>query len=98
MGSNQETSKLEINWKRTRTFFLWGAVFIAPLLHVAYAKVFPYLIPEMTTIAALKKVSLDQFIVAPFIMLVFYPFTAFFNGRPMNEARSEEHTYELQSP
>ncbi len=40
----------------------------------------------MTTIAALKKVSLDQFIVAPFIMLVFYPFTAFFNGRPMNEA------------
>ena len=57
--NNKTPSESTYNWKRTRTFFLWGSVVIAPFLHVAYAKVFPYLVPELTTVGAMKKLALD---------------------------------------
>ncbi len=40
----------------------------------------------MTTLGAMKKVVLDQMIIAPIIMLIFYPCMALFNGRPINDA------------
>ena len=58
-NTNNKESSLKIDWKRNRTFLLWGAVVIAPFLHVAYAKVFPYLVPELTTLGAMKKLALD---------------------------------------
>ena len=57
--NNKTITANTYDWKRTRTFFLWGAVVIAPFLHLAYAKVFPYLVPELTKVGAMKKLVLD---------------------------------------
>ena len=89
VNSNIKDKLFKIDWKRSKAFFLWGAVVNAPFLHVAYSKVFPYLVPELTTIGAMKKLVLDLSIRAPTLAFIFYPCTALFNGRTMKDARED---------
>ena len=51
--------KKEFNFTRTRTFFIMGTFFVAPILHVSYSKILPRLVPEVTPIGAIKKLALD---------------------------------------
>ena len=57
--NNKPVTENTYDLKRTRTFFLWGAVVVAPVLHLAYSKVFPYLVPELTKVGAVKKLVLN---------------------------------------
>ena len=63
-----------------KSFFLWGSIIIAPILHFSYAKIFPIIVPELTKKGALKKLVLDRVFVAPILMLLFYPAINLFEG------------------
>ena len=52
------------NYKRTRTFFFLGSLFIAPFLHFNYSYTLPYIatiggFSSSRTVQALKKVFFD---------------------------------------
>ena len=47
------------NLQRTKSFFLIGTFFVAPILHMNYSKIYPLLVPEATTAGALKKLAID---------------------------------------
>jgi hypothetical protein len=36
-----------------------GTFYVAPILHVSYSKILPYLVPELTATGALKKLAVD---------------------------------------
>ena len=40
--------KKEYNFDRTKTFFIMGTLYVAPILHVSYSKILPALVPEAT--------------------------------------------------
>jgi protein Mpv17 len=63
-----------------------GTFFVAPILHVSYSKILPWLVPEVTAAGALKKLAVDQLIAAPLIILFFYPAINFVEGKPMSRA------------
>ena len=72
------------NFNRSKTFFLVGTFFIAPILHVNYSKILPYLVPEISAVGALKKLAFDQLVAAPLIILCFYPVINFIEGKPLS--------------
>ncbi len=55
----QGEAKHSFNFNRTKTFFIMGTFYVAPILHVSYSKILPYLVPEITATGALKKLALD---------------------------------------
>ena len=65
------------NYKRTRTFFLLGSLFIAPFLHFNYSYTLPYIATiggtsASRTVTALKKVFFDQTVLASSFFVMFY--------------------------
>jgi hypothetical protein len=69
------------NFQRTKTFFIIGTFYVAPILHVSYSKILPRLVPETTAIGAVKKLALDQLVAAPLILLFFFPVINVVEGR-----------------
>jgi hypothetical protein len=61
-----------------------GTFFIAPILHVSYSKILPYLVPEATAVGALKKLALDQLVAAPLILAFFYPAIYLVEGKSLS--------------
>ena len=84
--SKQGETKHTFNFNRTKTFFIMGTFYVAPILHVSYSKILPYLVPELTATGALKKLALDQLVAAPLIMLGFYPAINLVQGKSMASA------------
>ena len=78
--------KKDYNFNRTKTFFMMGTLYVAPILHVSYSKILPALVPEVTAVGALKKLALDQLIAAPLIILFFYPAINLVEGKPLSSA------------
>lgn len=76
--------KTTFSFKRTQTFFIMGTFFVAPILHMSYSKILPYLVPEATAKGALKKLAIDQLVAAPIIILLFYPMINFVEGKPLS--------------
>ena len=56
---NRQKKTFTFDVKRVRTFFLWGALVVAPTLHLCYARIFPWLVPELTMVGGMKKLFLD---------------------------------------
>ena len=71
-------------FQRTKTFFLMGTFFIAPILHVNYSYLLPYMVPNVTPMGAIQKLAIDQLIAAPLIMLIFYPVINVVEGKPIS--------------
>ena len=71
---------------RTRTFFIMGTFYVAPILHVMYSRVLPALVPEVTAVGAVKKLLIDQLGAAPLIMLGFFPAINFVEGKPFSQS------------
>ena len=86
VSENYSKKETTYNVTRMRTFFLWGALIVAPMLHISYTRLYPWLVPELTTKGAFKKLAIDQFGLAPVLMLMFYPSKNLFEGRPMSNA------------
>jgi protein Mpv17 len=83
----KEKRAYDIN--RTKTFFIMGAFFIAPILHVSYSKILPSLVPEVSATGALKKLALDQLVAAPLIIAFFYPAINIVEGKPLSSALAD---------
>jgi protein Mpv17 len=81
--------KKEYNFDRTKTFFIMGTLYVAPILHVSYSKILPALVPEATAVGALKKLALDQLVAAPLIILFFYPAINLVEGKPLSSAMTD---------
>ena len=58
-----------------------GTFYVAPILHVSYSKVLPYLVPEATAVGAVKKLAIDQLVAAPLILMFFFPVINLVEGR-----------------
>ena len=67
--------------KRTRTFFVIGTFYVAPILHISYSKVLPWLVPETSAVGAIKKLAIDQLIAAPIILAFPFPIINVVEGR-----------------
>ena len=84
--TKDEQEKKDYNFNRTKTFFMMGTLYVAPILHVSYSKILPALVPEVTAVGALKKLAIDQLIAAPLIILFFYPAINLVEGKPLSSA------------
>jgi protein Mpv17 len=78
--------KKDYNFSRTKTFFIMGTFYVAPILHVSYSKILPALVPEVSAVGAVKKLAIDQLIAAPLIILFFYPAINLVEGKPLSSA------------
>lgn len=78
--------KKAYNFERTKTFFMMGTFYVAPILHMSYSKILPYLVPELTAAGALKKLALDQLVAAPLILLFFFPAINIVQGKQLSYA------------
>ena len=58
--------------KRTGRFGLIGTFYIAPMLHGAYSKVYPYFFARTDFISTVKKVAMDQTMFAPTFLTGFF--------------------------
>ncbi|CDW91795.1 mpv17 pmp22 family protein [Stylonychia lemnae] len=83
---NRTKKEKSYNLQRTKSFFLTGTFFIAPLLHLSYSIVLPRLVPELTTVGAIKKLALDQLVFAPVVVTMFYPVINFIEGKPFQQS------------
>ena len=79
-------SKKPYNVQRTRTMFMMGTFFIAPLLHLEFTYYLPYFVPNVSGMGLLKKLLIDQGTFAPFFILTFYPAINFVDGKPFNQS------------
>ena len=59
---------------------LVGSFYIAPVFHVMYSKIYPFLIPNTNAISAVKKLILDQGFFAPVYIASFFPVVNFVSG------------------
>eukprot|EP00347_Sterkiella_histriomuscorum_P017585 403348773 len=78
--------KKAYNFHRTKTFFIMGTFFVAPLLHMSYSHILPRLVPEISATGAIKKLALDQLVFAPLVILLFYPAINIVEGRSLSNA------------
>ncbi len=53
------TNHQEWNWKRTRNFTLMGTFFSAPLLHLHFSKLLPWVAPQVNAAGLAKKLLVD---------------------------------------
>jgi hypothetical protein len=83
---DKTTKQAGYNFGRTRTFFIIGTLYVAPILHVLYSRILPALVPELSTVGAIKKLLVDQLGASPLIMLGFYPAINLVEGRSMSHA------------
>ena len=58
-----------------------GTFYVAPILHISYSKVLPWLVPETSAVGAIKKLAIDQLIAAPIILAFFFPIINVVEGR-----------------
>ncbi len=77
------------NWHRAYVFTTIGTFYVAPVLHVHYSYVLPYLVPTVTTTGALLKLAFDQAVFAPCMLYSFYYVINFIEGRGMEQARAD---------
>lgn len=87
--TKQGVEKKDYNFNRTKTFFVMGTFYVAPILHVSYSKILPSLVPEVSAVGAVKKLAIDQLIAAPLIILFFYPAINLVEGKPLSSAISD---------
>lgn len=87
--TKEGVEKKDYNFNRTKTFFVMGTFYVAPILHVSYSKILPALVPEVSPVGAVKKLALDQLIAAPLIILFFYPAINLVEGKPLSSAISD---------
>ncbi len=87
--TKEGVEKKDYNFNRTKTFFVMGTFYVAPILHVSYSKILPALVPEVSAVGAVKKLALDQLIAAPLIILFFYPAINLVEGKPLSSAISD---------
>ena len=57
--TKEGVEKKDYNFNRTKTFFVMGTFYVAPILHVSYSKILPALVPEVSAVGAVKKLALD---------------------------------------
>ena len=57
---------------RTGKFAIIGALYIAPMLHTAYSKIYPYLIPKTDFASTVLRVMVDQTCFAPTFLTGFF--------------------------
>ncbi|TNV76040.1 hypothetical protein FGO68_gene10566 [Halteria grandinella] len=78
-----------LDFKRMSTFFLYGSLILGPTLHSWYARILPRLVPQVGGFAALKKMLIDQAIVPPTLIFVFYSFFNFVEGKSATHTKNE---------
>ena len=81
--------KQKWNWTRTRNFTLMGTFFSAPLLHLHFSKLLPWVSPQMSMRGCVKKLFVDQLIVAPLFMAGWFTAISFIDGKPFRKSMSD---------
>lgn len=59
LGSTNDDKDAGFNWTRTRNFALMGTLYSAPILHVHFSKLLPYIAPKASPLGCAKKLFVD---------------------------------------
>ena len=73
----------KVNFQRTKTFFLIGTFYFAPLMHYWLAVILPKLVPTVNAIGVVKKLLYHHTFFTPPLFFFFYFAANFFEGKSL---------------
>ncbi|CDW76742.1 peroxisomal membrane protein 2-like [Stylonychia lemnae] len=83
------SKKQNIDYHRSKSFFLLNTLWMSPIYFVHYTKVLPYLVPVVTSTSVFKKLVVDQLMLAPLYILSFYPVMNFIEGISFDQSKKD---------
>jgi len=69
-----------VNFNRLLTFVSQKVFYCGPFMYIYYNKVLPLLFPKKNVLSSAKKLCLDQLLILPISIILFYIFINLFGG------------------